>query len=113
MPIVLIDKIYLYFPLSCSHIFVLDIITILNITMLYDLKTRDGLLEQVYDALAHETPLDAIHIPHSDVFYVRAALEARFKCELSLLQAEEYMKEAGWTDGNPGKSEEQNEGVGS
>jgi hypothetical protein len=92
---------------------VLDIITILNITMSYDIKTRDGLLEQVYDALAFDTSLDSIHIPHSDVFYVRAALEARFKCELSLLQAEEYMKEAGWTDGSSTReSEEQDEGVG-
>jgi hypothetical protein len=31
---------------------------------------------------------------------VREALEARFDCELSLLQVEEYMKEAGWSDTN-------------
>jgi hypothetical protein len=31
---------------------------------------------------------------------VREALEARFDCELSLSQVEEYMKEAGWTDTN-------------
>ena len=77
------------------------------------MRTREMLVEKVYDCIKNNTPLSSIHIPHSDVFYVRAALEARFKCELSLLQAEEYMKEAGWTDGNPGKSEEQNEGVGS
>ena len=72
---------------------------------MYNFKTREGLLEKVYDCLAENRSLDTVHIPHSDVFYVREALEARFKCELSLSQAEEYMKEAGWQDGgNTGKS---------
>lgn len=66
---------------------------------LHDTRTREGLLEQVYDCLTDNRPLDTIHIPHSDVFFVREALEARFKCELSLSQVEEYMKEAGWQDG--------------
>lgn len=64
------------------------------------LKSKDGIIERVYYCLENNTSLDSVHIPHSDVFYVREALEARFKCELSLFQAEEYMKEAGWTDGN-------------
>ena len=66
---------------------------------MYIEKTREGLIEKVYECLADNKPLDTIHIPHSDVFFVREALEARFKCELSLSQAEEYMKEAGWQDG--------------
>lgn len=66
-------------------------------------RSREGLIEEVYLCLTTNTPLDSIHIPHSDVFFVREALEARFKCELSLLQVEEYMKEAGWRDtGNNG-----------
>ena len=60
--------------------------------------SREGLLETVYNCLEDDIPLEKIHIPHSDVFFVREALEARFKCELSLLQAEEYMREAGWKD---------------
>lgn len=66
---------------------------------MYNEKTRDGLIEQVYECLTNNTPLDNVHIPHSDVFFVREALEARFDCELSLFQVEEYMKEAGWEDG--------------
>ena len=66
----------------------------------YEVRTREGLVEQVYDSIRNNTPLSNIHIPHSDVFFVREALEARFDCELSLFQVEEYMKEAGWTDGD-------------
>ncbi len=64
------------------------------------LSNREGLVEKVYDCIRNNTPLSSIHIPHSDVFFVREALEARFDCELSLSQVEEYMKEAGWADGN-------------
>jgi len=73
----------------------LDIYKKSNITM--D-RPNSGLIEEVYLCLASNTPLDTIHIPHSDVFYVREALEARFNCELSLLQVEEYMREAGWKE---------------
>ena len=66
----------------------------------YEVRTREGLVEKVYDSIRNNTPLSNIHIPHSDVFFVREALEARFDCELSLFQVEEYMKEAGWTDGD-------------
>lgn len=61
-------------------------------------RSKNGLIEEVYLCLTKNLPLDSVHIPHSDVFYVREALEARFNCELSLLQTEEYMREAGWTD---------------
>lgn len=64
------------------------------------MRTREMLVEKVYDCIKNNTPLSSIHIPHSDVFFVREALEARFDCELSLSQVEEYMKEAGWTDTN-------------
>jgi hypothetical protein len=64
----------------------------------YEVRTREGLVEKVYDSIRDNTPLSNIHIPHSDVFFVREALEARFDCELSLSQVEEYMREAGWTD---------------
>jgi len=73
-----------------------------------EMKSRNGVLEAVYECLRDNVSLESVHIPHSDVFYVREALEARFDCELSLSQAEEYMKEAGWRD--TGKSKEQNKG---
>ena len=62
------------------------------------MRTREDFVETVYDCIRNNTPLSNIHIPHSDVFFVREALEARFNCELSLLQVEEYMREIGWTD---------------
>jgi hypothetical protein len=62
--------------------------------------SREGLLEQVYDCLENNISLETIHIPHSDVFFVREALEARYKQEFTLEQAEEYMLDAGWTDTN-------------
>ena len=61
-------------------------------------KSREGLIEAVYDCVRNNVPLDTIHIPHSDVFFVREALEDRFKRPLSLMEVEEYMREAGWTD---------------
>ena len=74
-------------------------------------KSREGLIKAVYDCLRNNISLESVHIPHSDVFFVREALEDRFGRSLSLAQVEEYMKEAGWRD--TGKSEEQNEGAGS
>jgi hypothetical protein len=74
--------------------------------------SREGLLEQVYDCLENNISLETIHIPHSDVFFVREALEARYKQEFTLEQAEEYMLDAGWTDGsNTRKNQEQDEGT--
>ena len=65
--------------------------------------SRDGLLEAVYDCIRNNTPIDSIHIPHSDVFYVREALEDRFDCELSLAEVEHYMRtEMNWEDTNRG-----------
>lgn len=72
--------------------------------------TREGLIEAVYDCIKNNSPLDTLHIPHSDVFYVREALEDRFGRSLSLVQVEEYMKEAGWADsGNSRASENSDE----
>jgi hypothetical protein len=73
-------------------------------------KSREGLIEAVYDCLRNNISLDSVHIPHSDVFFVREALEDRFGRSLSLTQVEEYMKEAGWTDsGDTRKSENSDE----
>jgi len=83
-----------------SFVKFLDILNFPNITMYKFERSREGLLEKVYDCLRTGTSLDGVHIPHSDVFFVREALEDRFGRSLSLLQVEEYMKEAGWTDGN-------------
>ena len=75
------------------------------------MRSREGLIESVYDCIRNNVSLSTIHIPHSDVFFVREALEDRFGRSLSLSQVEEYMREAGWRD--TVESQEQNEGTGS
>lgn len=44
-----------------------------------------------------------INLPHSDVYYVRAACEARYNRKFSLAHVEKIMREEGWTD-NDGSS---------
>lgn len=46
----------------------------------------------------HRGTLDNIHIPHSDVYYVRTALEKRTGYWLPLDVVEEAMKAQGWRD---------------
>jgi len=43
-----------------------------------------------------------INLPHSDVYYVRAACEARYGRSFSLAHVEKIMREEGWTDSNDG-----------
>ena len=58
----------------------------------------DNVLEAFYDAICNNT-LDRLHIPHSDVFYVRKALEVRFAPrKFTLKETEDYMRAEGWTD---------------
>ena len=65
-----------------------------------DYPSREGFLESLYETLETRQTLEGFHIPHSDVFFVREALEERYNREFTLDQAEEYMRDAGWTDGN-------------
>jgi len=41
-----------------------------------------------------------LHIPHSDVFYVRAAVEAHYGRTFTLKHVEDAMRAEGWTEGN-------------
>jgi|TARA_R100001463_G_scaffold22399_3_gene53778 hypothetical protein len=43
--------------------------------------------------------LEDLHIPHSDVFYVRKAVEAHYGRSFTLEHVEWAMKAEGWTDG--------------
>ena len=68
-----------------------------------DLNNReDRLLDLVYMCLETGQSLDTIHIPHSDVFFVRAALQEKFpdKAEtFTLKYVESLMRtELGWKD---------------
>ena len=53
------------------------------------------ILEGFYEAV-QKNRLDRVHIPHSDVFYVRAAIEDRSGIRYSLELIETAMKQEGW-----------------
>lgn len=73
-------------------------------------KTRQQLIEEkaidsypysvvndIYKALHHGV-MDNIHIPHSDVYFVRAAIEKRSGVVVPLDVVEQAMKLEGWRD---------------
>ena len=57
----------------------------------------DNVLEAFYHAVATNA-LDKLHIPHSDVYYVRAAIEAHYGKPFTLKHVETAMKAEGWRD---------------
>ena len=59
----------------------------------------DNVLEEFYKALVNNT-LDKLHIPHSDVFYVRTAVESYYGRSFTLKEVEDAMRAEGWTDSN-------------
>ena len=58
------------------------------------LYTPDDILEAFYHAI-HTNTLHKLHIPHSSVFYVRAAIEADTGVRYSLKHVENAMKHEG------------------
>ena len=59
---------------------------------------KERVLESFYDALTNKT-LKYLHVPHSNVFYVRAAIEERTGIRYSLEHIENAMVLEGWKDG--------------
>lgn len=60
---------------------------------------RDNyVLEDFYAALKQDR-LESLHVPHSDVFYVRAALRERTGILFPLRDVELAMKREGWNEG--------------
>ena len=58
----------------------------------------DNVLDAFYDAIRTNS-LDRLHIPHSDVFYVRTALDAKFSPRtFTLKETEDYMRLEGWKE---------------
>tara|TARA_R110000803_G_scaffold145383_1_gene211196 strand:+ start:333 stop:539 length:207 start_codon:yes stop_codon:yes gene_type:complete len=57
----------------------------------------DNVLEAFYHAVATNS-LHRLHIPHSDVYYVRAAVEAHYGRPFTLKHVETAMKAEGWRD---------------
>ena len=57
----------------------------------------DDVLEAFYSAIVNNT-LDRLHIPHSDVFYVRSAVEAHYGRSFTLKHVEDAMRAEGWKE---------------
>jgi hypothetical protein len=57
----------------------------------------DYVLEDFYMAVRNNR-LDSIHVPHSDVFFVKAAMEARLPMKFSLKDVEAAMRAEGWNE---------------
>tara|TARA_R100001224_G_scaffold73607_1_gene45110 strand:+ start:340 stop:552 length:213 start_codon:yes stop_codon:yes gene_type:complete len=58
------------------------------------LYTPENILEAFYDAIRTNT-LHKLHIPHSSVFYTRAAIEAKTGKRYTLKHVENAMKHEG------------------
>ena len=56
----------------------------------------DNVIEAFYHAI-RTNRLHKLHIPHSDVFYVRKAVEAHYGRSFSLKEVEEAMIAEGWS----------------
>ena len=55
----------------------------------------DNVLEAFYEAILTNS-LDKLHLPHSDVFYVRNAVEAYYGKSFPLEHVEWAMRSEGW-----------------
>jgi len=61
------------------------------------LEAPENILEAFYDAI-RTNKLKNLHIPHSSVFYVRAAIEADTGVRYTLKHVENAMKHEGMLD---------------
>jgi hypothetical protein len=57
----------------------------------------DYVLEDFYSAVRNNR-LDSIHVPHSDVFFVKAAMEHRLNIKFKLKDVEAAMRAEGWNE---------------
>ena len=57
----------------------------------------DNVIESFYDAIRNNN-LYKLHIPHSDVFYVRQAVEAHYGRSFTLKHVEDAMRAEGWKE---------------
>jgi len=71
---------------------------------------RENYLFNDFINAVYRDKLDQVHIPHSDVFYVRAALEKRTGIRFALQQVETAMKAEGWSEGRILKSDHRYKG---
>tara|TARA_R100001377_G_C3168003_1_gene101988 strand:- start:318 stop:602 length:285 start_codon:yes stop_codon:yes gene_type:complete len=60
---------------------------------------KGNVLDAFYEAIRTNS-LGRLHIPHSDVFYVKAAVEAHYGRPFTLQHVEEAMLAEGWSEQN-------------
>ena len=65
----------------------------------------DNVIEEFYNAVINNN-LNKLHIPHSDVFYVRAAVEAHYGRSFTLKEVEAAMIAEGWSESKDLQEEE-------
>ena len=65
----------------------------------------DNVIEEFYNAVINNN-LNKLHIPHSDVFYVRAAVEAHYGRSFTLKEVEDAMIAEGWAESKDLQEEE-------
>ena len=65
----------------------------------------DNVIEEFYNAVINNN-LNKLHIPHSVVFYVRAAVEAHYGRSFTLKEVEDAMIAEGWSESKDLQEEE-------
>ena len=84
---------------SVINIFVLNYRKFLTMAQKSVKLYTDNVLEEFYKHVL-DGNIEDLHIPHSDVFYVREAVQAHYGRPFSLEHVEWAMRMEGWTDGN-------------
>ena len=84
---------------SVINIFVLKYRKFLTMSQKSVKLYTDNVLEEFYKHVL-DGNIEDLHIPHSDVFYVREAVQAHYGRPFSLEHVEWAMRMEGWTDGN-------------
>ena len=91
-------KKHLYVTLKCSNIRIPSVRkanSCLTMTQKsVKLYIPENMLDAFYDAIRNNK-LNSLHIPHSSVFYVRAAIEAKTGVRYTLKHVENAMKHEG------------------
>jgi hypothetical protein len=64
----------------------------------------DNVLDEFYKHVLNNN-IENLHIPHSDVFYVREAVQNHYGRSFTLEHVEWAMRAEGWTDGDKGQEQ--------
>ena len=84
---------------SVINIFVLKYRKFLTMSQKSVKLYTDNVLEEFYKHVL-DGNIEDLHIPHSDVFYVREAVQAHYGRPFTLEHVEWAMRMEGWTDGH-------------